>query len=105
VVRQVEKLPDFPTPRPITSNICDSCDELNILSISGFSKTFKASDLESNHTTCDLCRLLWKAYQENNGYISPIVRFETNGSVLIMNGIDPPVLSICRSLGESNLIT
>jgi hypothetical protein len=82
-----------------SASLCSLCQSLDFFGSLGFSIEYSPNDLEERSKTCDLCGLLWRTCQRNNGNNSSTVRFEKVQSSLRMNGSGPPVLSIYRSLG------
>ncbi|KAH7093393.1 hypothetical protein FB567DRAFT_173596 [Paraphoma chrysanthemicola] len=95
--------------RAISSNLCEYCEEfrkgiLNTI----FSITYSVPLFKSNaeNGACDLCVLLWKVYEADQGQVSdqvPEVRFEVrDGFIITMNGKNEPSLYVRRSLDCNN---
>lgn len=91
----------------ISSTLCENCEEFRKGIVNRiFAVTYSVPDFKSNaeNGACDLCVLLWKVYEADQGQASeqvPEVRFEvTDGFIITMNGKREPSLYVRRSLGK-----
>ncbi|ESU07548.1 hypothetical protein FGSG_02152 [Fusarium graminearum PH-1] len=88
------------TPQvPEASNLCGNCLEFrDTLWEPAFSIVYNSDTLQSNSAAgiCDLCGLLWLLCQKKDIASNSRVRFERNGSTVLLNTYTP-VASIFRS--------
>jgi len=81
--------------------LCGKCQKLDF-----FEPYFHIDDtwaeLEASLSRCDFCKMRWDVSQHLHAKkISPL-RFDRDGSMLKLNEGQLPVMSICRSSGESS---
>ncbi|CAM1505192.1 Fc.00g108290.m01.CDS01 [Cosmosporella sp. VM-42] len=97
---------DASAPRSLApARLCDSCHKLDFWSPDFYIEEI-SDKLRQNSETCDLCRLLWKAWSETARLEEPnaVVRFERTESIIKMVGVRSlPVLSLLRNLDAPNL--
>ncbi len=87
------------------STLCSHCQELDFFKLSGLSIEYESEDLEARATTCDLCALFWKtARRHNRTGLKIRIRLDRVQSLLRMEGVCSPVLSICRSPGMNSCL-
>lgn len=85
-------------PQPsIQTELCDNCKKID------FSDLALSFDRDTeNLDSCQLCRLIDKAYMEDSGPSAGTaeVKFRKEGSTLVMNEGGTPALSIVGRLGR-----
>lgn len=86
--------------RQPSSTLCAKCRQFDFFDRLGFSVEYNPEDLRSraNHD-CDLCTLFWKTaerYQIADRGVN--IRFRKVQSLLRIDGVRSPVLTICSSL-------
>jgi serine/threonine protein kinase len=81
--------------------LCGACQKMEF-----FEPHFHIEDtwaeLESNLDICDFCKMRWEVAQNLNLKKSSPIRFDRDQSMLKLNAGHVPVMSICRSSGESS---
>ncbi|KEY64228.1 hypothetical protein S7711_03513 [Stachybotrys chartarum IBT 7711] len=86
-------------PSKSRTRLCGTCKSYDFTTFP-FTISDTKSELEEKQATCDFCNMRWNLSKAVNQTSGSIIRFEREGSVLRLDGNQPPVLAICRGPGK-----
>jgi hypothetical protein len=92
-----------PNTAPVSNTLCDKCAAVRKHIWSPFFKiSYTTEELKHNsrEPVCDLCFLLWHTYHKFSNVESYRVEFHREGSILKLDGLKSPVLTLCRNNGK-----
>jgi serine/threonine protein kinase len=95
-----------PIAVPVSDTLCDKCAAVRGDIWSPFFKiTYETTRLEhsASKQTCELCSLFWDTYEKFSSSKSREVKFQRSGSMLTMDALKSPVLTLCRNNGKQYL--
>jgi serine/threonine protein kinase len=91
-----------PMVAPPSHKLCDECLAASDRIWSPFFEiTYQTAELARNtrKNTCQLCSFLWHTYQKFSSANSYQVKFQRSGTMLTMDGLKSPVLTLLRNNG------
>jgi hypothetical protein len=87
----------------LSSTLCGKCQALDFCQ-DGFHFEETWAELASSMGSCDFCKMRWNATKDlDPKKLQGTLKFQREESVLKLNEGNPPVLSLCRTPGESIL--
>jgi serine/threonine protein kinase len=94
-----------PTTISASNVLCDKCAAVRGVIWSSFFKiTYETARLAHNASEqiCELCSLLWRTYEKFSSSRSHEVMFQRSGSMLLMDALKSPVLTLSRNNGKQH---
>ena len=89
---------------PPQARLCETCVSFRLeLYRSSMRIRYSTTQLKQNSVlqSCDLCRLLWKAYSEAVSTRTEMVAFERRSTTVWIPGMKHPVLTLYQNKGQS----